>query len=74
MFICADHGNAEQLVDYETGAPFTAHTTKSVPFILVTMIRRIRCGKADASDIVPRSLRDGNAAADRDDRKIIAGA
>ncbi len=27
MFICADHGNAEQLVDYETGEPFTAHTT-----------------------------------------------
>lgn len=35
MFICADHGNAEQLVDYETGAPFTAHTTNQVPFILV---------------------------------------
>ena len=35
MFICADHGNAEQLLDYETGAPFTAHTTNSVPFILV---------------------------------------
>lgn len=35
MFICADHGNAEQLVDYETGAPFTAHTTNEVPFILV---------------------------------------
>ena len=25
MFICADHGNAEQLVDYETGEPYTAH-------------------------------------------------
>ena len=35
MFICADHGNAEQLLDYETGAPFTAHTTNPVPFILV---------------------------------------
>ena len=35
MFICADHGNAEQLVDYQTGAPFTAHTTNQVPFILV---------------------------------------
>ena len=22
MFICADHGNCEQLVDYETGEPF----------------------------------------------------
>ncbi len=35
MFICADHGNAEQLLDYETKAPFTAHTTNPVPFILV---------------------------------------
>ena len=35
MFICADHGNVEQLVDYETGEPFTAHTTNPVPFILV---------------------------------------
>jgi len=35
MFICADHGNAEQLEDYTTGDPFTAHTTNPVPFILV---------------------------------------
>ncbi len=35
MFICADHGNAEQLLDYKTGDPFTAHTTNPVPFILV---------------------------------------
>ncbi len=35
MFICADHGNAEQLIDYQTEAPFTAHTTNKVPFILV---------------------------------------
>ena len=35
LFICADHGNAEQLVNYETGEPWTAHTTNPVPFILV---------------------------------------
>ncbi|MBR0397170.1 MAG: 2,3-bisphosphoglycerate-independent phosphoglycerate mutase, partial [Eubacterium sp.] len=35
MFICADHGNAEYMVDEETGDPFTAHTTNPVPFILV---------------------------------------
>ena len=35
MFICADHGNAEQLVDYDNGEPFTAHTINPVPFILV---------------------------------------
>ena len=35
MFICADHGNAEQLINYETGEPLTSHTTNPVPFILV---------------------------------------
>lgn len=35
MFICADHGNAEKMLDYETGKPHTAHTTNPVPFILV---------------------------------------
>ena len=35
MFICADHGNAETMVDEETGEPWTAHTTNPVPFILV---------------------------------------
>ena len=35
LFICADHGNAEQLIDYKTGEPYTAHTTNPVPFILV---------------------------------------
>lgn len=35
MFICADHGNSDQLIDYETEQPFTAHTTNPVPFILV---------------------------------------
>ncbi|NLP45492.1 MAG: 2,3-bisphosphoglycerate-independent phosphoglycerate mutase [Epulopiscium sp.] len=35
MFLCADHGNAEQLIDYSTKEPFTAHTTNPVPFILI---------------------------------------
>lgn len=35
MFICADHGNAEQLIDYVNGGSFTAHTINPVPFILV---------------------------------------
>ena len=54
MFICADHGNAEQLVDYETGAPFTAHTTNPVPFILVNAdpAYKLREGGCLA-DIVP---------------------
>ncbi len=35
MFLCADHGNCDMMVDYETGDPFTAHTTNPVPFILI---------------------------------------
>ena len=34
MFLCADHGNCEQMVDPESGEPFTAHTTNPVPFLL----------------------------------------
>ena len=34
--ITADHGNAEQMVDYATGEPHTAHTTNPVPFVLVS--------------------------------------
>ncbi|MCC8141670.1 MAG: 2,3-bisphosphoglycerate-independent phosphoglycerate mutase [Lachnospiraceae bacterium] len=35
LFVCADHGNAEKMIDYETGQPHTAHTTNPVPFVLV---------------------------------------
>ena len=48
MFICADHGNAEQLVDYKTGEPFTAHTTNPVPFILVNAEPGIRLREGGA--------------------------
>ena len=34
MFLCADHGNADKMVDSCTGGPFTAHTTNPVPFVL----------------------------------------
>lgn len=54
MFICADHGNAEQLIDYETGEPFTAHTTNPVPFILVNAdpVYTLREG-GRLADIIP---------------------
>jgi 2,3-bisphosphoglycerate-independent phosphoglycerate mutase len=35
VLITADHGNAEQLIDYTTGKPFTAHTTYPVPLYLI---------------------------------------
>lgn len=36
VFITADHGNAEQMVDYKTEKPMTAHTTNPVPFVYVS--------------------------------------
>ena len=70
MFICADHGNAEQLIDKETGEPFTAHTTNPVPFILVNAdpAYKLREGGCLA-DIAPTSDRaDGTGTAKRNDR------
>lgn len=54
MFICADHGNAEQLVDYTTGEPFTAHTINPVPFILVNYDQAYTLRKGGClADIAP---------------------
>jgi len=33
--VTADHGNADQMIDYTTGAPHTFHTTYPVPLIIV---------------------------------------
>src|SRR3546814_19613885 len=35
MFLTADHGNCETMVDPATGGPHTAHTTNLVPTVLV---------------------------------------
>ena len=57
MFICADHGNAEQLVDYDTEDPFTAHTTNPVPFILVNYDKAYTLREGGClADIVPTLL------------------
>ena len=57
LFICADHGNADMMIDYETGEPFTAHTTNPVPFILVNYdeAKSLREGGA-LCDIAPTLL------------------
>jgi 2,3-bisphosphoglycerate-independent phosphoglycerate mutase len=34
--VTADHGNSDQMLDYDTGKPHTAHTTNLVPFIYVS--------------------------------------
>ncbi|MDF2543593.1 MAG: hypothetical protein K0S47_3311 [Herbinix sp.] len=57
MFICADHGNAEQLVDYETREPFTAHTTNPVPFILVNYDKEYTLAEDGClADIIPTMI------------------
>ena len=35
MLLTADHGNAEVMVNSETGKPQTAHTTNKVPFVVI---------------------------------------
>jgi 2,3-bisphosphoglycerate-independent phosphoglycerate mutase len=35
VLLTADHGNAEKMIDLETGQPHTAHTTNPVPFVLI---------------------------------------
>jgi 2,3-bisphosphoglycerate-independent phosphoglycerate mutase len=57
VVITADHGNIEQLIDYDTGMPHTAHTTNLVPVILVDEERR-KCRLAQGSgvDIAPTVL------------------
>jgi 2,3-bisphosphoglycerate-independent phosphoglycerate mutase len=35
VLLTADHGNAEKMIDSETGQPHTAHTTNPVPFVLI---------------------------------------
>lgn len=58
VFITADHGNADQMVDYVTGEPFTAHTTNPVPFYFVVPSRQnvtLRTGGILA-DVAPTAL------------------
>ena len=36
--ITSDHGDADQMIDYETGQPHTAHTMNPVPFIVINNV------------------------------------
>jgi 2,3-bisphosphoglycerate-independent phosphoglycerate mutase len=60
--ITADHGNAEQMIDYNTGGPYTAHTVYfSVPFILVPgqheVLRHVHLrGDGVLADVAPTIL------------------
>ena len=55
ILITADHGNVEQMIDYKTGEPHTAHTTNPVPLILVGMGEaKLKEGKL--ADLAPTML------------------
>jgi len=59
MLITADHGNAEQMIDPETGGPQTAHTTNPVPFIFVAEVGQKRfslCPDGALQDISPTMM------------------
>jgi len=51
LLITADHGNAEQMIDPETGGPHTAHTLNPVPVILAG--KRFRGMKLREGGILP---------------------
>jgi 2,3-bisphosphoglycerate-independent phosphoglycerate mutase len=57
LIITADHGNAESMIDEQTGEPQTAHTTSKVPFILVGDKEvNVQLNKGALEDIAPTIL------------------
>jgi 2,3-bisphosphoglycerate-independent phosphoglycerate mutase len=58
LFITADHGNCEQMVDLITGEPHTAHTTNPVPAIVADFQREDRLGLRQGARLADGSLAD----------------
>jgi len=62
VLITADHGNAEQMIDYQGGGPYTAHTIDfTVPFLVVAdghpELRRIHLRRDGVlADVAPTVL------------------
>lgn len=56
LIITADHGNAEQMIDYKTGEPHTAHTTNLVPLILISERENVKLREGKLADIAPTLL------------------
>lgn len=54
--ITADHGNAEQMVDPETGGTYTAHTTNRVPIWLFNAPENYRIKNGILADLAPSLL------------------
>ena len=56
LLVTADHGNAEMMVDPETGGPHTAHTLNPVPLILMGAGNRLTVKEGRLADIAPTLL------------------
>lgn len=56
VFITADHGNAEIMIDYSNGEPMTAHTTDPVPFVYVSKEAKPLKESGILADIAPTML------------------
>ena len=54
LLITADHGNSEQMIDYTTGEPHTAHTTNPVPLALIGLNKKLKEGRL--ADLAPTML------------------
>ena len=58
LFVTADHGNAEKMLDLETGEIYTEHTSNPVPFILVESKKTVgRLKRGKLGDVAPTILR-----------------
>ena len=56
LLITADHGNAEQMIDYKTGEPHTAHTTNLVPLVLISEKENVKLKEGRLADLAPTIL------------------
>ncbi len=56
IFVTADHGNAERMVDEETGAPYTAHTNTPVKAVLVNGPKDVILQEGRLCDVAPTLL------------------
>ncbi len=54
--VTADHGNADQMVDYDTNDVFTAHTTNVVPLVLIGAEKGAKLKVGRLADLAPTML------------------
>ena len=56
LLIVSDHGNCEEMINYKTNQPHTAHTLNLVPIILISNDQNFKIGSGNLSDVAPTLL------------------